>query len=439
MPKNYHVIKHDDKKTTLQSQPLAEALAKDGQLILPLLDLVTTAEYAIDDLIDVMGRATIEAILKMSAAEVAGPRQQGKKVDRDVRYYGSQTGRVSLKERKIQVRKPRLRRLNAESGKSIEVEIPAYEAMNGNASLSGRMLDILMAGVSTRQYAHVLPEMANTVGVSKSQVSRETIEAGEKVLKELAEKRFEGVEILAVWIDGIQLGDYHVICAVGVDSKGEKHVLGLREGATENAEVVKSLLEDLVDRGLNQKQKRLFVLDGAKALRTGVRTVFGDETKVQRCRNHKMRNVAGHLPKEQQNQANVTMRAAFRLGGKKGKEQLQKYACWLERQWPDAAGSLREGLDELFTIDDLDLPKDLKRCLGTTNIIDNSHSAARQKLGRVKRWQNGQMALRWMAVAYDVSSRNFKRVMGYKDLWILKANLEAMEEKTAVAESIKAS
>lgn len=439
MPKIYHVIKHDDKKSTLQSQPLAEALAKDGQLIMPLLDLVNTAQCAVDDLIDVMGRATIEAILKMSAAEVAGPRQQGKKVDRDIRYYGSQTGRVSLKERKIQVQKPRLRRLNAENGKSIEVEIPAYEAMNGNASLSGRMLDILMAGVSTRQYAHVLPEMANTVGVSKSQVSRETIDAGEKVLKALTEKRFEDIEILAVWIDGIQLGDYHVICAVGVDFKGQKHVLGLREGATENAEVVKSLLEDLVERGLNQKQKRLFVLDGAKALRAGVRTVFGDETKVQRCRNHKMRNVAGHLPKEQQNQATVTMRAAFRLGGKKGKEQLQKYACWLERQWPDAAGSLREGLDELFTIDDLDLPKELKRCLGTTNIIDNSHSAARHKLGRVKRWQNGQMALRWMAVAYDVSSRNFKRVMGYKDLWILKANLEAKEEKTVVAESIKAS
>ena len=440
MPKNYHVIKQNDKKTTLQSQPLAEALAKDGQLLLPLLDLLNTAEHVIDDLIDVMGRATIEAILKMSAAEVAGPRQQGKKVDRDVRYYGSQNGRVCLKERKIQVRKPRLRRLNAEDGKSIEVEIPAYEAMNSNASLSGRMLEILMAGVSTRQYAKVLPQMANTVGVSKSQVSRETIEAGEKALKELAEKRFEDAEILAVWIDGIQLGDYHVICAVGIDSQGKKHVLGLREGATENAEVVKSLLEDLVERGLNPKQKRLFVLDGAKALRAGVRTVFGDETKVQRCRNHKMRNVVGHLPKEQQHQTRVTMRAAFRLGGKKGKEQLEQYARWLERQWPDAAGSLREGLDELFTIDDLDLPRSLKRCLGTTNIIDNSHSAVRQKLGRVKRWQSGQMALRWTAVAYEVSSRNFKRVMGHKDLWILKANLEAMEEeKSSVAESITAS
>ena len=179
MPKNYHVINHNDKKTALQSQPLAEALAKDGQLLLPLLDLLNTAEHVIDDLIDVMGRATIEAILKMSAAEVAGPRQQGKKVDRDVRYYGSQNGRVCLKERKIQVQKPRLRRINAKDGKSIEVEIPAYEAMNSNASLSGRMLEILMAGVSTRQYANVLPQMANTVGVSKSQVSRETIEAGE--------------------------------------------------------------------------------------------------------------------------------------------------------------------------------------------------------------------------------------------------------------------
>jgi transposase-like protein len=419
MPKNYHVVNHDDKKATLKSEPLAQALAKDGQMLLPLLDLINTAQCAIDDLIDVMGRATIEAILKMSAAEVAGPKQQGKKASREVRYYGSQSGRVSLKERKIQVNKPRLRRFNADDGKSVEVEIPAYEAMNSNDSLSARMLEILMAGVSTRQYATVLPEMANTVGVSKSQISRETIEAGEKVLKELAEKRFDDKLILAVWIDGIQLGDYHVICAVGVDSSGNKHVLGLRQGATENAEVVKPLLEDLVERGLDPKQKRLFVLDGAKALRSAVRTVFGDETKVQRCRNHKTRNVVGYLPKGQQHQARITLRSAFNLGGRNGKEKLEQYASWLEREWPNAAGSLREGLDELFTIDELGLSKSLKRSLGSTNIIDNSHSAARQKIGRVKNWQSGEMALRWMAMAYDVSSKKFKRIMGYNDLWML--------------------
>lgn len=438
MPQNYHVVSRCDSTKTLQSKPLAQALAKDGQLILPLLELLNTAETAIDDLIDVMGRATIEAILVMSAAEVAGPRQQGKKTDRDVVYHGSQQGRVKLKDRQVQVQKPRLRRRKPAEGQPGEVEIPAYATMNaGGERLAARMLEILIGGVSTRRYASVITEMADTVGVSKSQVSRTTIEAGADVLKALAEKTFHNLELLAVWIDGIQLGQWHVVCAVGVDPEGNKHVLGIREGATENTEVVKSLLEDLVARGLDPKQRRLFILDGAKALRAGVKAVFGDDAKVQRCRNHKMRNVTGHLPKDQEAQARTTLRAAFKLGGKQGRKKLEQYAGWLEKDWPSAAASLREGLDELFTIDDLDLPPMLKRCLGTTNIIDNSHSAARQRMARVKHWQSGEMAVRWLAVSFEASSKGFRRVMGYKSLWILKANLNANSDHEAIESEIK--
>lgn len=439
MPQNYHVVSRNDSTKTLRSRPLAQALAKDGQLILPLLELLNTAETAIDDLIDVMGRATIEAVLLMSAAEVAGPRQQGKKTDRDVVYHGLQRGRVKLKDRQLQVEKPRLRHRKSAEGQPGEVEIPAYAAINaGGDRLAARMLEILIGGVSTRRYASVITEMADTVGVSKSQVSRTTIEAGAEVLKALAEKTFHAVELLAVWIDGIQLGQWHVVCAVGVDPEGNKHVLGIREGATENTEVVKSLLQDLVARGLDPKQRRLFILDGAKALRAGVKAVFGDDAKVQRCRNHKMRNVTGHLPKDQVAQARSTLRAAFKLGSKQGRKKLEQYAGWLEKDWPSVAASLREGLDELFTIDELDLPPQLKRCLGTTNIIDNSHSAARQRMARVKNWQSGEMAVRWLAVAFEASSKGFRRVMGYKSLWILKANLKANSDQEVVESEVKA-
>src|SRR5262249_54476252 len=157
-----------------------------------------------------------------------------------------------------------------------------YEAMQKDSRLADRMLEILLDGVSTRRYGRVLPEMAETVGVSKSQASRETIEAGERLLKDLAEKDSSGVDILAVWIDGIRLGSYHVICAVGVDEAGRKHVLGPREGATENAVVVTALLEDLVARGLKPERRRLFIIDGAKALRTAIDQVFGTATPVQR-------------------------------------------------------------------------------------------------------------------------------------------------------------
>jgi transposase-like protein len=348
MPERYQIVDQSDYQPVLNPTKLATVLAQNGQLLLPILDLIETAQTAIDDLIDVMGRATIEAMLLMSAEGVAGPKQQGKKSDRDVIYHGSQRGRVALKERQLRVTKPRLRRKNPAAGEEGEVEIPAYEAMRKDARLADRMLEILINGVSTRRYEQMLPAMAETAGVSKSQVSRETIEAGERLLKEMAERDLSGCQdLLALWIDGIQLGEHHVICVVGVDSAGNKHVLGLREGATENAVVATALLEELVRRGLDPKRPRLFVIDGSKALRSAIDRVFGTGHPVQRCRNHKMRNVLAHLPKEQHHQARATLRAAFKLETAEGIAKLEHYASWLEREWPGAAASLREGLGEI--------------------------------------------------------------------------------------------
>jgi hypothetical protein len=201
MTRRYQIVDRPNRRLTLDPAKLASSLAKEGQLLLPLLDLIE---------LDVMGRATIEAVLLMSAASVAGPKQQGKKADRDIVYHGSQAGRVALKERQLRVSKPRLRRKSSQVRETGEVEIPAYEAMRKDARLANRMLEILIDGVSTRRYEGVLPEMAATVGVSKSQVSRETIEAGERLLKELAERDLSGLELLAIWIDGLELGGHHV-------------------------------------------------------------------------------------------------------------------------------------------------------------------------------------------------------------------------------------
>jgi transposase-like protein len=437
MTGTYQVVSRDETRARLDSDQLAQVLAKDGQLLLPLLDLIEHAECAIDDLIDVMGRATIEAILQMSAAQIAGPKQQGRKADRDVVYHGSQAGRVALKERQLRVNKPRLRKKNCLEGEEGEVEIPAYAAMHKDRRLADRMLEILIAGVSTRRYEHVIPQMAETVGVSKSEVSRENVEAGERLLKELAERDFSVLDILAVWLDGIQLGKYHVICAVGVDGKGQKHVLGMREGATENAEVAKALLEDLVARGLTSSRPRLFIIDGSKALRAAIDAVFGSKQHIQRCRNHKMRNVIGYLPEDQHDQARATMRAAFKLEAKEAKAKLEQYASWLEQDWPAASASLKEGLEELFTINRLGLPSSLRRCLGTTNIIDNTHSGVRDRVRRVTNWQNGTMALRWVAAAFDAVSKGFRRIMGHEYMWMLKTALdEPGRDQTLVQEAL---
>lgn len=442
MSERYQIVSPDgsDRPSRLpQSKQLAELLAKDGQLILPLLGLVEQAQCAIDDLVDVMGRATLEAVLQMSAQQLAGPRQQGQKSDRDVVYHGTQPGRVKLKERQLRVSKPRLRKKRPVEGEPGEVEIPAYAAMHDDARLADRMLDILMHGVSTRKYAQVLPEMAQTVGVSKSQVSREFIESGERLLKTLAERDFSETNLLVIYVDGLQFGPYHVICAVGVDEQGRKHVLGFREGATENAEVAVALLEDLVARGVSVFQKRLFVIDGSQALRKAIEQVFGGENPVQRCRNHKVRNILGHLPKEQHEQAKATLKAAFKLEADEGIAKIEQYASWLERDWPSAAASLREGLEDLFTINRLGLPSKLRRCLGTTNLIDNSHSAVRERTRRVKHWQTGTMALRWAAAAFEAASQNFRRIMGHEHLWMLRAALDESQQDRHLAQKTRAS
>jgi putative transposase len=439
MNERYQIVSTTDTDSLPDSKELASLLAKEGQLILPFLDLIEQAQVAIDDLVDVMGRATIEAVLQMSAAQLIGPKQQGKKTDRDVAYHGTQRGCVALKERQLHVTKPRLRKRQSSHGESGEVEIPAYAALQKDGRLAARMLDIMMAGVSTRRYETVLPEMAAQCGISKSQVSREFIEAGARLLKDLAERDFSETDILVVYVDGLQFGGYHVICAVGVDDGGHKHVLGFREGATENAEVATALLEDLTSRGLSPFRKRLFVIDGSKALRKAIDQVFGKENPVQRCRNHKVRNVLGHLPKDQHDQAKATMKAAFKMNADEGMAKLKQYASWLQQDWPSAAASLHEGLTELFTINRLGLPSKLRRCLGTTNLIDNSHSAARERTRRVKHWTNGSMALRWTAAAFAAAEKNFRRIMGYEHLWMLKATLDEPQQDQQLAEPMKAS
>lgn len=418
MKKSYHTI---DKQGKVSTKKLAEFLTQNGQLLLPMVDLIEHCQLACNELIDVAGRATIQAVLELSAQQVAGPRQQGKRRSDGVGWHGQQSGAVSLSDRKLRVERPRLRRKG--SGADKEVEIPAYTALRNEPRLGARMLDILMRGVSTRQYEGVISEMADTVGVSKSSVSRQFVEASEAEVEALRARRFDGVNLLVIYIDGIAFGDHVMIGAVGVDADGAKHVLALREGATENATVVKELLEDLVDRGVDPNQKRLFVIDGSKALRAAINAVFGGRHPVQRCRTHKLRNVMDHLPEDQQDQVRSVMKAAWRMHPKEGMARLEKLAEWLDREHASAAGSLREGMEECFTINRLDVPPSLHRCLTTTNIIESPHAGVRMRTRRVSRWRDAKMVKRWAASAFLATEKNFRKIMGYRDLWALDAIL----------------
>ena len=355
MEKPYHIVGKEE------TQELAKVLAKNGQALLPMVELIEQSKLAVDELIDVLGRAQIEAVLRLSAQGIAGPPHAGKKGGA-IGWHGGEEGRVCLKERRLRVRRPRLRKKG--EGKEGEVPIPAYETMRQDGKLGSRMLEILLQGVSTRQYQAVLPEMAETVGVSRSSVSREAIEASEEELKRLCERRFDAVQLLVIYLDGVIFGDHHVLVAMGVEGEGRKHVLGLAEGASENQVVAKGLLEDLVRRGVKLDRKYLFVIDGSKALRAAIDAVFGAKHPVQRCRHHKIENVMGYLPEELKEQVKAVLRAAFRLPAKEGMARIEKQAAWLEREYPSAAASLREGLAEMFTVNRLGLSPSLSRCLG---------------------------------------------------------------------------
>jgi len=416
--KAYRTIRKQGK---VNDQELAGFLVKNGQALLPMVDLIAQSQLALNELIDVTGRAAIHAVLQLSAMEAAGgPQQQGKRRTSDVVFYGRQAGQVFLNDRRLEVDRPRLRTRGAQSR---EVEVPAYAAMQNPTAMSARMLDILMHGVSTRNYKQVIPEMAETAGVSRSAVSRAAIAASEAELEALLNRRFDDLTLLVVYIDGIVFGDYTMIGAVGVDIAGHKHVLGIREGATENATVVTELLEDIVARGVDAKRKMLFVIDGSKALRAAINAVFGAQQAVQRCRAHKLRNVLDYLPKDDRPQAKSLLRAAWKLDADKGIARIKKMAAWLDEKYPQAAASLLEGLKECFTINRLDLPPSLHRCLATTNIIESPHAGVRIQTRRVTHWQNGKMVLRWMASAFLRTEKHFNRIMGHKDLWALEAIL----------------
>lgn len=400
-------------------QALRGYFAEQGQILLPMLELVQDARASIDELMSEAAKSFVEQLLVLSAQEVAGGKQQGKEHG-EIRWHGSQAGRIVLAERKLAIKRPRLRK-KGPAGK--EVAVPVYERLKADGRLADRVRDILVTGVSTRKYARVLPAMAGTVGVGKSSVSREFIKASAASLRALMNRRFDDVDILVVYMDGITVDHHHILAAVGVDCQGTKQVLGMKPGSSENARVAKDLLNDLIQRGLRPDAERLFVIDGSKALRSAINEVFGETVRVQRCRTHKIRNVTDRLPKDLAAQVKSVMHAAYKLPESQGIAKLKQQASWLKTEHPDAAASLLEGLEETFTVNRMKLPPSLTRCLCSTNIIENPNGAVRRVSRRVCRYRNADMALRWTATGFLEAEKSFRRIQGKKDLWILASAL----------------
>jgi transposase-like protein len=294
----------------------------------------------------------------------------------------------------------------------------------------------LVHGISTRKYEKAVEEFTDGYGISKSAVSRELVTATRSGLQALCERRIDALgRLVVLMIDGKEFAGEHVIVALGVDETGKKHVLGLVQGGTENSTVVQHLLDDLIERGLDTKQRMLIVLDGSKALRKAVNKTFGDRCPVQRCQIHKRRNIKDHLPLDYQGSADQRLRTAYAMKNyKQAKEQLLKTVAWLEEINPSAASSLKEGLEETLTLHRLGLPETLRKSLQSTNLIESALSVAADVTRRVKRWRGGDMRLRWTAAALLEAEKNFRRVRGYKAM----AKLLTVLDQHNVAETSRA-
>ncbi len=323
-----------------RKQAVVEFFAKSGQQFLPIMELLIDAKQQLHDFAHGVGVAAIEGLLELSASKLAGMPHPGKAAPAPA---DSVHGTV----RATAIRRAWWSWARASSACSGRVcgRFPMRPAGRWRSSrrpmrrlkhdpkLAGRVMDVALGGgVSTRKYKKTLDQTADAVGISKSQVSRELKKAMTTALEQVQTRVIPGAEILAVFIDGFVVGSTHVIGAIGVKKDGTKMVLGVREGASENLTVVEALLVDLRDRGLTAEVPRLFILDGGKALRSAVDAVYGKNAAVQRCRNHKVRNVLDHLPDKQRAHAKLVLRAAFTLeDASKGIEKLQQYAADLER------------------------------------------------------------------------------------------------------------
>lgn len=411
MKKPYQIVTRAAKESAAVVEQFCQA---NGQILLPIVHLLESASEVVESVLHEIQIQALETIFVLSAEQVAGARTPGKPSG-EIRWHGSQPGKIKLADRALKVQRPRLR--HKREG---EVKIPAYEQLRRDRGLRQQMLGALLRGVSTREYDEVLPKMTETVGVARSSVSRQAIEASAEKLKSLRERRWDSTEILVIYIDGQRFGEHHILSAVGVDREGRKHILGIEAGATENAAAVKRLLTHLRDQGLATDRKYLFVIDGAKALRAAIEEVFGGGQHVQRCRNHKLRNVLDELPEQQRGQALNLMRAAWKVTkAEEGEKRLEQLARFLERDHESAARSLREGMAEMFTLQRLQLPPSLIKCLATTNVIESPQSGVRKRTANVTNWRDQQMVERWAASAWLLTEQHFRKIDGHRDLWAL--------------------
>ncbi len=411
-------------KTVSRDQVGAEELALPPRVQEALGQLVGSAKEGLLALSVGVGLGVLAELLEEEVVEVVGAKGKHNP-DRVAVRHGHEAGEVTLGGRRVGVERPRVRGADG----AAEVRLQTYEYFADRDPLTRSVLERMLAGVSTRRYRRTAEPVGSEVeraarSTSKSSVSRTFIGRTRVALSELMSRRLDDVRLAVMMIDGLELQGRTNVVALGITTDGVKIPLGLWEGSTENATVATALLSDLVERGLDPEQGILFVIDGAKALRKAIRNVFG-EAPVQRCVRHKERNVTDHLPERERPAARQRLRRAWALDDHDhALEQLRLLAGELERAYPGAAGSLREGMEETLTLTRLGVRGNLKRTLESTNPCESMLEIVRRTQRNVKRWSSGEMALRWTAAGMLEAEKQFRRIIGFRDLATLVVAIE---------------
>ena len=421
-----------------EKTPVAMSVAMQ-QLMLPLLLAMDATKKGLLSFVQQMGMVVLSEMLATEAAAIAGPK--GKHIEgRTHHHWGTGTTPVSFGGRHVSLTHPRVRARGKGRGK--EVALPSIEALRDGDPMSDRVVEQIALGVSTRGYERSLDavdESMDTRGASKSNASRALVDATTEKLAQFVSRKLDDVDLIAMFIDGIEFAGHSVVIALGVTIDGTKMPLGLWAGSTENTVLVTELLSNLVARGLRADASMLFVIDGGKAIRKALRDVFGDRAIVQRCQVHKARNVRDHLPEARRAYVARQMRDAYdSTTAATAKKKLMQLASWLDSNGEDgAAASLREGLDETLTVMRLNIPASLRRTFATTNAIENLNGSLRRIARNVKRWKDEKMIRRWVALGIAEAQKGFRRVKGYVHMPSLVAAIRptaatvAQEKKVA--------
>ena len=404
------------------------------QMTLPMADIVGLLQQGVGHLLREAGLALMSLVMEEEVRHVAGGRYQQHE-ERRAHRWGKEDGYCVIDGQKVPIQRTRLRTRDKR-----EQRLGSYELFQRSGPLQQGVWDKMMRGLSTRNYGAVVKDFSTAYGIEKSAVSENFIEASREKVKQLMERPLGELRLCAVLIDGTPFKDRQMIVALGIGCDGRKTVLGLREGATENANVVGALLSDLVERGLDFSTPRLYVLDGGKALHAAVRRHAGESAFIQRCQVHKKRNVADHLPEEHKTDVRRKLQNAYAMvdysDAKRALERLHQELMHLN---PSAARSLEEGLEETLTVHKLRVPDQLRRTLSGTNVIESAFSIVETVCRNVKRWKTGDQIERWVGSGLLIAEQQFRKVIGFRQIPLLLSSManavshKPLAKKAAIA------